>query len=40
MGCKKKGAKNQEAFSLFEYFGTFFKVPDPQKISGVPDKLE
>ena len=40
MGCKKQGAKNQEAFSLFEYFGTFFKVPDPQKISGVPDKLE
>ena len=22
------------------YFGPFFKVPDPKKISGRPDKLE
>ena len=41
--CKKQGhcySKREEA--RLPYFGPdlFFKVPDPKKISGRPDKLE
>ena len=44
MGYKKQGAKKQDyCYSkreeLTPYFGTFFKVPDPKKLSGRPNKL-
>ena len=49
-GAKKQGhcySKREEAKLLLlflnssdSYFGPFFKVPDPKKISGQPDKLE
>ena len=43
MGCKKQGAKKQgHCYSKREeaVWTLFFKVPDPKKISGQPDKLE
>ena len=36
MGCKKQVAKNR---IIVLQKGPFFKVPDPKKISGRPDKL-